>query len=242
MIKFFRHIRKSLISENKMGKYFKYAIGEILLVVIGILIALQVNNWNEQRKLKDVETNLLEELLKDLEFTENELELVAKYNANDVARYKKIRTYFNEDLPYNEELDSAFGRLDVWNMPYIPFIAYQNLKEKGLDLIKNDSLKRQIIEVYEFNIKMLTEDYGEWEWSFNQNTTQRLMVKHIRRNDEGNLAKPNSYEALKGDDEFRNFLNILIPVRADHADILSETTKPIALLIEHITTELAKRD
>jgi hypothetical protein len=48
MIKFFRHIRQSLILENKTGKYLKYAIGEIVLVVIGILIALQINNWNEQ--------------------------------------------------------------------------------------------------------------------------------------------------------------------------------------------------
>ena len=51
MIKFFRHIRKSLLMENKTTKYFKYAIGEIVLVVIGILIALQINNWNEHRKL-----------------------------------------------------------------------------------------------------------------------------------------------------------------------------------------------
>ena len=59
MIKFFRHIRKSLLMENKTGsaghfsrsgKYFKYAIGEIALVMIGILLALQVNNWNENRK------------------------------------------------------------------------------------------------------------------------------------------------------------------------------------------------
>ena len=49
MIKFFRHIRKSLLMENKTGKYFKYAIGEIVLVVIGILIALQINNWNNSR-------------------------------------------------------------------------------------------------------------------------------------------------------------------------------------------------
>ena len=55
MIKFFRHIRRSLIQKNQMGKYFKYAIGEILLVVIGILIALQINNWNEDRKLKKEE-------------------------------------------------------------------------------------------------------------------------------------------------------------------------------------------
>ncbi|NNL82776.1 MAG: hypothetical protein HKP28_05265, partial [Winogradskyella sp.] len=46
MIKFIRQIRYNLISENKTGKYFKYAIGEIILVVIGILIALQINNWN----------------------------------------------------------------------------------------------------------------------------------------------------------------------------------------------------
>ena len=50
MIKFFRHIRKSLLEQNKMGNYFKYALGEILLVMIGILLALQVSNWNEQRK------------------------------------------------------------------------------------------------------------------------------------------------------------------------------------------------
>ena len=56
MIKFFRHIRKSLLMENKTSKYFKYAIGEIILVVIGILIALQINNWNESRKLQE-ETN-----------------------------------------------------------------------------------------------------------------------------------------------------------------------------------------
>ncbi len=47
MIKFFRNIRKTLLTEGKTSKYFKYAIGEIVLVVIGILIALQINNWNE---------------------------------------------------------------------------------------------------------------------------------------------------------------------------------------------------
>ena len=53
MIKFFRKIRQNLLMENKTGKYFKYAIGEIILVVIGILIALQINNWNSQRLSND---------------------------------------------------------------------------------------------------------------------------------------------------------------------------------------------
>ena len=50
MIKFFRNIRQTLINEGKTSRYFKYAIGEIVLVVIGILIALSINNWNDQRK------------------------------------------------------------------------------------------------------------------------------------------------------------------------------------------------
>lgn len=50
MIKFFRKIRYDLMDKNKTGKYLKYAIGEIILVMIGILLALQVNTWNEKRK------------------------------------------------------------------------------------------------------------------------------------------------------------------------------------------------
>jgi len=60
MIKFFRHIRQNLIMENKTGKYLKYAIGEIVLVVIGILIALQVNNWNEERRDSKTLISILE--------------------------------------------------------------------------------------------------------------------------------------------------------------------------------------
>ena len=63
MIKFFRKIRQNLLSEGKTGKYFKYALGEIILVVIGILIALQINNWNEQQKENLFERKILNEIL-----------------------------------------------------------------------------------------------------------------------------------------------------------------------------------
>ncbi len=66
MIKFFRHIRKNLLMENKTSKYFKYAIGEIVLVVIGILIALQINNWNEQRKQNTAEKEFIQGIKNDL--------------------------------------------------------------------------------------------------------------------------------------------------------------------------------
>ena len=66
MIKFFRRIRQNLLSEGKTNKYLKYAIGEIVLVVVGILIALAINNWNETRKNKSTLTNYTESLIKDL--------------------------------------------------------------------------------------------------------------------------------------------------------------------------------
>ena len=62
MIKFFWKIRLNLISEGKTGKYIKYAVGEIILVVIGILIALSINNWNEQRKQNNEEIYILNQL------------------------------------------------------------------------------------------------------------------------------------------------------------------------------------
>ena len=73
MIKFFRKIRQNLLMENKTGKYFKYAIGEIVLVVIGILIALQLNNYNDTLNQNDLELKSLHNLNLDFEFNQNEL-------------------------------------------------------------------------------------------------------------------------------------------------------------------------
>ena len=82
MIKFFRHIRQNLIMENKSGKYLKYAIGEIVLVVIGILIALSINNWNINRVDSKKEIKYLKsiklDLLKDIESTTYNIEFRKK--------------------------------------------------------------------------------------------------------------------------------------------------------------------
>ncbi|RLD29784.1 MAG: hypothetical protein DRI75_02020 [Bacteroidetes bacterium] len=66
MIKFFRKIRQDLLNRGKTGKYLKYAIGEIVLLVIGILIALQINNWNEHRKNRILELTYLDNIKADL--------------------------------------------------------------------------------------------------------------------------------------------------------------------------------
>ena len=85
MLKFFRKIRQSLLSEGNTGKYFKYAIGEIVLVVIGILIALQINNWNERRKenleQKSILTNFSQDLTEDQNNYTTYLEEISRTDA-----------------------------------------------------------------------------------------------------------------------------------------------------------------
>ncbi|MCB0748081.1 MAG: hypothetical protein KDC90_11525, partial [Ignavibacteriae bacterium] len=73
MIKFFGKIRQNLLSEGKTGRYLKYAIGEIILVVIGILIALQLNNYNDTLNKNDFERNALLNLKLDFEYNQSEL-------------------------------------------------------------------------------------------------------------------------------------------------------------------------
>ena len=90
MIKFFRNIRKSLLNEGKTGKYLKYAIGEIVLVVIGILIALQINNWNENRKLENSKEKLMLALKKELLINQETLEryTLELYDSN--SKFNKV--------------------------------------------------------------------------------------------------------------------------------------------------------
>ena len=91
MIKFFRQIRQQMLTENKTSKYFKYAIGEIVLVVIGILIALQINNWNENNKLEAKTQDYYRQLLEDL----NKDKLFAK---NIIAKFEAQREVYNDYL------------------------------------------------------------------------------------------------------------------------------------------------
>ena len=149
MIKFFRHIRKSLLMENKTGKYFKYAIGEILLVVIGILIAVQINTWNQNRNRLQLESVLLDQL-KD-ELTEIYSDLNGDYTILKLGRESnyRIEDYIDKDLPYNNNLSFDFYLINIDEYIYPKAAVYDKLKEEGLDIISNDTIRYLTRAVYE---------------------------------------------------------------------------------------------
>ena len=243
MIKLFRNIRQNLIMENKTGKYLKYAIGEIILVVLGILIALQINNWNEHRKLKNEELKLLLEVKSNLETTLANFKNDSQNNSKLIHDYNKIKYYIEEDLIYNTQLDSAFGRLKSWSSPYPIYTAYTTLKTKGLDIISNESLRRKIANMYEFEFTRLSTDYDKAEWIIYQEVIIPFYSKHLRiyRKDSMTLARPNDFEYLKNNDEFLNLLELVINERKSGLKMYKRITLDISYLIGDIEKELNSR-
>ncbi|MFT7606148.1 MAG: hypothetical protein ACI8VT_003748 [Saprospiraceae bacterium] len=115
MIKFFRQIRQNLLIENKISTYLKYAAGEILLVIIGILIAVSINNWNEDRnenrKLKVEEQSLLKDIEKEMELNKKAIEHVIAEHKKSLQAAKELSALFKDREAFNEMSDSTFGQL-----------------------------------------------------------------------------------------------------------------------------------
>ncbi len=113
MIKFFRKIRYDLMEKNKTGKYLKYAIGEIILVMVGILLALQVSNWNQQRKAAQKEELLLEALNKEFVKNKAQLEGVVVRHERALASTKFAISQFPID-PKTINLDTYYAGMRSW--------------------------------------------------------------------------------------------------------------------------------
>jgi len=160
MIKFFRKIRQNLLMENKTGKYFKYAIGEIILVVIGILIALQINTWNEGRKNNIKEQQILSQL-KD-EYNANLLQLEQKitHRKRIIEAANKVLQYIDE--PLNVNSDSLNSQLNVMiGNPTFKPIQNNLINSGNILLIKNEKLN-QLLTTWPSNVVAVQEVEKIW--------------------------------------------------------------------------------
>jgi hypothetical protein len=143
MIKFFRNIRRSHIQKNQMGKYFKYAVGEILLVVIGILIALQINNWNEQRKENIQEQAMLIRLEKEFKSNREQLLDKIEFRNNLIESCRKLLDYY--DKPENAARDSILTYLATIQPPTFDPIQNDLVSSGNIEILKDEALKQLLV-------------------------------------------------------------------------------------------------
>ncbi len=172
MIKFFRNIRKTLLNEGKSINYFKYAIGEIVLVVIGILIALSINNWNEQQKIKKEESAILESLYENLILAKQQSEQLISNERDLINTLLRVLGINSTSFPLDKSnITDVMFRSALWDFESdVPVInTFYNLKNTGkLDLIKDSSLKDKFANL-ELNLDKL-----------NLQLEDRLDVQQIR--------------------------------------------------------------
>lgn len=223
MIHFLRQIRQRLFADHppgqarrtgRFGKYLLYAIGEILLVVIGILIALQVDTWNKEHELKAEELKILQNF-------KTSLAKDAGYMNGSKTTYEMARNsmdyliaYMDKDLPYVDSLKYHFANITLdWGLQY-DFSTYEVLKSKDLNLISNDSLRSDLVTYYEYAEGLglrLANRYSR----IIEDASKTILSKHfdqmweVRIDDLQGEMIPFDYQALKEDRQFRYFLKTL---------------------------------
>jgi hypothetical protein len=157
MIKFFRKIRQRLLTENKFSRYLLYAAGEILLVMIGILLALQVSNWNTTKQNRSIERNFLKNLKIDLEIDIYNLDSLSKDRISKAeSAFKLLKLPGATSMKELITLDSLESNVFGWTS-FIPrTTTRQELISSGqLSIIKNDSIKALILILNQENDKIV---------------------------------------------------------------------------------------
>ncbi|KAA5824184.1 hypothetical protein FPF71_11265 [Algibacter amylolyticus] len=165
MIKFFRKIRQRLLTENKFSKYLLYAVGEIVLVVIGILIALQINNNNKYNEQRSLEQEYLLSLKAEFETNLNKINASIQENEQRIESLDNLSTLFNKnvlDTINNQAISQMFAPVLGSQLSYLPSTGVLNdiISSGKLNIILNKSL-RQNMASFESSLDFLNIQLNE---------------------------------------------------------------------------------
>lgn len=236
------------MEKNKTGKYFKYAIGEIVLVVIGILIALQINNWNENRKDRIAEADYYCRILDDFELNEKLIDETTKLTTNKIKLCKELILDLNKIPNDRSTILNNFVvalRQDV----FVPSnIAFEDITSSGqLKLLTDLKLKNRLVQHSTFlnNILNLLQEnrneiidrMGDFEliseFGFQDidYLKRELDKEHIDLLPKNNWTNdPNNPIFLKFQDNLVLFIALLIRQKQHLSNLKKEMQEPIELL------------
>ena len=216
MLKFFRRLRRKLLDEGKMRRYLIYAIGEILLVVIGILIALQINNWNSNRLNGIAEYTYLTRLSEDIKKDTINFSWIARTAKSKQEMLERILNYINSNSHKTLDTVSLFGDIAnsqalSWTQPDIYTGTIEELKSSGnFNLIKNTDLRMKITEYY-FEAKNTDERIEKRRMSPNygseiQRIFPDLTIKNEQVSYKENLVSKEEILAYLKNPEFKKLI------------------------------------
>jgi hypothetical protein len=256
MTRLFRRLRIRFLFNKKFSKYLLYAIGEVLILIFGILIALQVNNWNEERKREAMETVLLRAIKTDLNQDLINCRGDMKNHILPINSSNIILTHFNNDLPLTDSLYGHFLETCSYTTTTYNTASFETLKSLGVGLISNEDLRNEIIFMYDGRQHFLTqnrtffrdnitdakrnlfstrfeEGYNYNSWDLGDNLEVDLATVDL-----GTLI-PLNYESLKKDTEYIYFLKTTRNYHENYLDLLKDFERRLIRLISNIETEIS---
>lgn len=240
MITLFRKTRRRLMSDKKITSYLAYAFGEILLVVIGILIALSINNLNENRKKGEQEIQLLTELKEAFKGDEEDLRRMISSANFFEGHLDTLLRLSKGSLPYTPEMNKYFGALTS-TFFFTPRTGpYETLKGVGLGLISDDELRQAISNLHDFEYINYRDGIVAGVEHEN-NLIRTFAFEHFI--DEGfengySGLKPYDFDKIQRSGKLSSVVNRMISLQAlkkYHAQRLKEMVRRV---INQIDTEL----
>lgn len=224
MIRFFAKTRQQLMTERKPKVYFKYAIGEILLVVIGILIALSINNLNESHKTNKLETRLLIELQNTGNSEIKKMERRISENENSRTSAEFVLSHLSKKVALNDTVAYHFVKaFSVWDA-HIMFSAFENVKSHGMNFIKDDEIRRLLLEAYEVQIQFLERLMTRYDL-YRYNTVQPELTESFK------IVNLTLFNSSTG------FVPLNFNPKEEHHKIVNMLKKSSQLLNQIISTE-----
>jgi len=222
------------MSENKTGKYLKYALGEILLVMIGILLALQVNNWNEEKKLKKLEKAYLIGILDDLRTDTTSINgaVLPNFRENHRGQHQYLDSLVRNDLLTNEAFTSEAAApvsLTFSGLSFYPTVGTYNamISQGNTGLIQDKTLFNAIQMVYEV-----------W-YERNNEAAQRRdkIMDDIRLKYTYNFTYDTKIEQVQNKPLLAD-LNLMYHTKRRYVELVNEIEREIVTIIKEIEKQL----
>jgi hypothetical protein len=234
MIKFFRKIRQQMLIENKFFKYLTYAVGEIILVVVGILIALSINNNNDAEKLRLKEIILLTEMSENLRTDMEDLDFNIRGNIVRTQANEIILEALQNRVPMHDSLKVYYG--GIWGSFQTSenTAAWATLQSVGLDLISSDSLRSAISNIYTVKYKYLENLEHGLDERYQMENLYPQVLELINIEQVWVSAEPVDHDALADNRKFQETLKLNLFIRNYMQDQYTRIYNHVHVLRERI--------
>lgn len=243
-MRFFNRLRQQLLSGNRFSKYTLYAVGEILLVVIGILIALSIDNWNDERQLKNIERKYLIELKSNLQVDLDDVNHSISYTEDKIHSNQSVLNYLDGQKAFHDTLKHHFSNIHG-SLHFTPQTSgIEGIRTaEGIRIIENDSIRKSLSYLYDYMYEHVIYIEKEDEHRFQYQILIPVLQENLRIHAWPGGAEPLDMEGIRNNPRFRNAIVtnlwykhfLLSQYRVQH-----KTVRDLIHLIEKELVESAK--